>query len=58
MTFYAVYAMNEDGSFSWIDSYWLNHENAVTRFKKVWPYEREPTKSEVKHHVRKITTKD
>ena len=58
MTFYAVYTMNEDGSFSWIDSYWLTYENAVTRFKKVWPYEREPTKSEVKHHVRKITTQD
>lgn len=58
MTLYAVYATNEDGSFSWIDSYWLNYENAVTRFKKVWPYEREPTKSEVKHHVRKITTQD
>ena len=58
MTLYAVYAMNEDGSFSWIDSYWLNYENAVARFKKVWRYEREPTKSEVNHHVRKITTQD
>jgi hypothetical protein len=58
MTLYAVYATNEDGSFSWIDSYWLNYENAVARFKKVWPYEGEPTKSEVKHHVRKITTQD
>lgn len=34
MTLYAVYATNEDGSFSWIDSYWLNYENAVARFKK------------------------
>ena len=25
MTLYAVYATNEDGSFSWIDSYWLNN---------------------------------
>ena len=29
MTLYAVYATNEDGSFSWIDSYWLNYENAM-----------------------------
>lgn len=34
MTLYAVYATNEDGSFSWIDSYWLNYENAVARFKE------------------------
>lgn len=36
MTLYAVYATNEDGSLSWIDSYWLNYENAVARFKEVW----------------------
>ena len=58
MTLYAVYATNEDGSFSWIDSYWLNYENAVARFKNVCIYEREPTKSEVNHYVRKITTQD
>lgn len=58
MELYAVYAMNEDGSLSWIDSYWLNHENAVARFKKVWLYEGEPTKSEVSHYVREITTQD
>ncbi len=58
MELYAVYAMNENGSLSWIDSYWLNHKNAVARFKEVWLYEREPTKSEVKYYVRKITTQD
>lgn len=58
MTLYAVYATNEDGSFSWIDSYWLTYENAMERFKKVCIYEREPTKSEVNHYVRKITTQD
>lgn len=58
MTLYAVYATNEDGSFLWIDSYWLNYENAMERFKKVCIYEREPTKSEVNHYVRKITTQD
>ena len=58
MTLYAVYATNEDGSFSWIYSYWLNYENAVARFKKVCIYEREPTKSELKYHVKKITTQD
>ena len=58
MTLYAVYAMNEDGSFSWIDSYWLNYESAVARFRKVWLYEGEPTKIEINHHVRKITTQD
>ena len=58
MTLYAVYATNEDGSLSWIDSYWLNYENAVARFKEVCLYKREPTKSELKYHVRKITTQD
>ena len=58
MTLYAVYATNEDGSFLWIDSYWLNYENAMERFKKVCIYERDPTKSEVNHYVRKITTQD
>lgn len=58
MELYAVYTMNENGSLSWIDSYWLNYENAAARFKEVWLYEREPTKSELKYHVRKITTQD
>lgn len=58
MEIYAVYRTNEDGSFSWIDSYWLNYENAVARFKEVFPYLREPTKSELKYHVRTITTQD
>ena len=58
MTLYAVYATNEDGSFLWIDSYWLNYENAMERFKKVCIYERDPTKSEVNHYVRKITTQE
>lgn len=58
MELYAVYRTNEDGSFSWIDSYWLNYENAVSRFKEVSPYLREPTKNELKYHVKKITTQD
>lgn len=58
MTLYAVYATNEDGSFSWIDSYWLNYENAVARFKKICIYKREPDKSEINHYVREITTQD
>lgn len=57
MTLYAVYATNEDGSFSWIDSYWLNYENAVARFKKIYLFG-EPTKSELKYYVRTITTQD
>lgn len=58
MTLYAVYATNEDGSFSWIDSYWLKYENAMARFRKIYLYEREPTKSEINHYVREITTQD
>lgn len=58
MTFYAVYATNEDRSFSWIDSYWRGYANAVARFKKIWMYGREPTESEINHYVRKITTQD
>ena len=58
MTLYAVYATNEDGSFSWIDSYWLNYENAMARFKKICIYDREPTKDEINHFVREITTQD
>lgn len=58
MILYAVYNTNEDGSFSWIDSYWINYENAVARFKKLWSYVREPSKSELKYGVRKIVTQD
>ena len=58
MEIYAVYTTNEDGSLSWIDSYWMKYENAVARFKEISPYLREPTKSELKYYVRKITTQD
>lgn len=58
MILYAVYNTNEDGSFSWIDSYWLKYENAVARFKKIWPYGGEPSKSELKYGVREIATQD
>lgn len=58
MGIYAVYRTNEDGSFSWIDSYWLKYENAIARFKKLWPYVREPGKSELKYGVREIETQD
>lgn len=57
MELYAVYTMNEDGRLSWIDSYWLNYENAVARFKKIYLFG-EPTKSELKYYVRTITTQD
>ena len=58
MTLYAVYATNEGGSLAWRDGYWVNDENAIKKKKKVCIYEREPTKSEVNHYVRKITTQD
>lgn len=57
MKLYAVYSTNEEGNLSGIDSYWLNYENAVARFKKIYLFG-EPTKSELKYHVRKITTQD
>ena len=34
MKLYAVYDINEDGNRPYIESYWLNYENAVARFKK------------------------
>lgn len=58
MKIYAVYATNEDGSFSWIESYWLNYEKAVERYKKIWPYSREPNENEIKYGVREITALD
>ena len=58
MKFYVVYNTNEDGSHKFIDSYWLSYENAVVRFKKIWPYCREPSKSEIEHYVKVIKTVD
>lgn len=58
MKIYAVYESNIDGTQSWIESYWLNYEKAVARFKKIWMYGREPTESEINHYVRTITTQD
>ena len=58
MELYAVYDTNEDGGHSYIESYWLNYDNAVARFKKIWPYIREPFQSEIDSHVRQIMTKD
>ena len=58
MELYAVYRTNEEGNFSGIDSYWPNYEDAVARFKELWLFEREPTKSELKYHVGKIITQD
>ena len=57
MTFYAVYNSN-DGAKSWIDSYWLNYENAVARFKELWIYEREPFQSEIDFNVIPVKTSD
>ena len=58
MTLYVVYNTDDDGFRSYADSYWLNYDNAVARFKKIWPYSREPFQSEIDHHVREIKTKD
>ena len=58
MNIYAVYESNMDGTQSWIESYWLNYEKAMARFKKIWMYGREPTESEINYYVRKITTQD
>ena len=58
MQLYVVYDTNEDGTHKWIDSYWLNYENALARFKKIWPYCREPDQSEIAYHVKAIKTED
>lgn len=58
MKLWAVYNIDDDGFRSYIDSYWLNYGNAVARFKKIWPYSREPFQSEIDFHVKKIETKD
>ena len=54
MKCYAVYESNIDGTQSWIESYWLNYEKAVERYKKIWPYIRELTEDEIKYGVREI----
>lgn len=53
MKLWAVYNIDDDGFRSYIDSYWLNYGNAVARFKKIWPYSREPFQSEIDFHVKK-----
>lgn len=58
MKLYAVYESNIDGTQSWIESYWLNYEKAVERYKKICPYIREPNENEIKYGVREITTQD
>lgn len=58
MTFYVVYDSNDDGSYKWIDSYWIKYEKAVARFKKIWPYSREPDDAEISYNVKAITTED
>lgn len=58
MKFYVVYNTNEDGTRKWIDSYWINYENAISRFKKLWLYCREPDKSEIAYYVKSINTED
>lgn len=58
MKLYVVYNTNVDGSQKWVDSYWLNYENAVARFKKIWLYCREPDEREIAHHVKTIKTED
>lgn len=58
MKIYVVYNRNEDGSCRWVDSYWQNRENALARFKKIWPYGREPFKSEIDYYVEVIKTED
>ena len=58
MKIYVVYNRNEDGSSIWADSYWLNYENALARFMKIWPYGREPFKSEINYYVKVIKTED
>ena len=58
MQFYVVYDTNEDGSHRWIDSYWLNYENAVARFKKIWIYSREPSENEIRYYVKAVKTED
>lgn len=57
MTLYTVYNSN-NGAKSWIDSYWLNYENAVARFKELWIYEREPFQSEIDFNVIPVKTSD
>ena len=58
MKFYVVYDTNEDGTCTLVDSYWLNYENAVARFKKIWPYSRKPDESEIAYNVKAIKTED
>ena len=58
MQLWVVYETNEDGTRRWINSYWLKHKNAVARFKEIWPYCREPDKSEINYNVKVIETED
>ena len=58
MTFYVVYDSNDDGNRKWVDSYWMQYEKAVARFKEIWPYSREPDDSEIRNNVKVITTRD
>ena len=58
MRLYAVYNTNVDGTREWIDSYWLNLKNAISRFKNIWNGYREPTKSDIAYYVRTIQTQD
>lgn len=58
MQFYVVYDTNEDGICKWADSYWLNYENAVARFKKIWIYNREPSEDEIHYHIKAVQTED
>lgn len=58
MKLYVVYDTNDDGSLKWIDSYWLNHENAVARLKKLWIYVGEPNDDDINHYVKTIETED
>lgn len=58
MTLYVVYNSDDDGFRLYVDGYCLDYSNAVVRFKKIWPYRREPFQSEIDFHVREIETKD
>jgi len=58
MKFYAVYNLNDEGSKSYVDSYWLDYAKAVARFKKLWFFVRDPDQHEIDHYIEIIETED